>query len=452
MAFERMVTVNVTLSTTSVTRANFGTLIFIGAHNYFKERQRIYSSLDAVGADFPTTSDEYIAAQSAFSGSPRIANIKIGRRENDLLTLTPEPITAIGQQVSVTVVGTDGVSVDAVFTSAAGNEDAATVVADLAGDLSGIVGVTVGGTTTLTLAEAVQGVAFSIADPEGFDSVVSTATELPADTLTEISKESDDYYFVTAHDHTQSYVEAMAAAIETKRKQYWYSLADTQALLAPVQPPVGTGEKLEDTGYLRTYGWFHDEADTLFVETHYVALMAIYDPGTIVIANNQVFVGGIARDPANQLPLDDTQLNNLNAKNLSVVIEDGGVNVTNAQGGLSASGEWTDVVRDMDFIQARLEEATKKFMISQNKIAFTNFGIASLESVVINELNKYVETETTTNILEAEKPYELFFPDASEFTAQDKALRKFTWSANLYLAGAIQITVANITIGYREGE
>lgn len=448
-SYEQMVNVTISLETSPISRASFGIPLFIGAHAYFPERVRVYNSITAVGNDFPTFSDEYKAAQSAFSGDPKIRQIKIARREVDSIHIVPEVSTAAGQLYTVSVTGTDNVTVAASVTTT-GGEGQATIAASLATALAGVTGVTANAAgNTLTITKIGTG-EMTLSNLRRV-SVSATVTEAPALTLQEIEQVDNDWYFVAAHDHTSAYVQSMAAAIEAREKQYFVCIQDQDAIGPIADPFTDTLGILNSDGYLRSYGWFHDEADDIFPEMAYIAAGAVFDPGKGVWANQKIEgAGGAARDPATGRLLTQTQKNNLTQRKASFVELTAGVNVTNSQAGIAAGNEWADVVRNRDFLKARITEQYQFFMINQPVVPYTQPGIDRLESVLATELNRYVETEKQPHILRKDNPFQIRFPKARDISALTKATRIFSGEFDGYLAGAIQITNITGTLSYGE--
>lgn len=78
----KVVRVSILTSPTFPARKGFGLLLIVGksARLPLGQRIRFYSDMDAVAADFSSTDEEYIAANIAFSQSPRPNEIAIGRR------------------------------------------------------------------------------------------------------------------------------------------------------------------------------------------------------------------------------------------------------------------------------------------------------------------------------------------------------------------------------------
>ena len=126
MANKVIATVNIVLRTATVSRAGFGTPIFIATHRGFQERIRSYASTDEVAEDFDTSSPVYVAATRVFSHDVSVSTFKVGRRESDSNTYTPENVEE-GSVTSITVTVNDGDSVVASHTTGSA-EDAEDIV------------------------------------------------------------------------------------------------------------------------------------------------------------------------------------------------------------------------------------------------------------------------------------------------------------------------------------
>jgi len=76
-----IVVVNITRETAKITQAGFGTPLVFGplAAAEFTERYRVYSSIEAVEADFETTTEQWKAAAALFGQEIRPEQIVIGR-------------------------------------------------------------------------------------------------------------------------------------------------------------------------------------------------------------------------------------------------------------------------------------------------------------------------------------------------------------------------------------
>lgn len=436
MALQDIVNVSISLQTTSVSRAGFGTSIFIGSHRWFTERVRVYNSIKAAEEDLPSGSEELAAVTTAFSQDVAPKSVKVGRRDVDVLTFTPTAVTTSGQTFGITVVGTNGTSVAASFTTTTGSETATDVCNALRTGLSSVVGVTVSGTDTLTLAEATAGTPFAVTKLDDLTQTV-TVTETASQVLTAIEEEDSDFYFIAAHDHTETFVLAMAAAVEARSKIYFMSTDEAAALTALAQPATDILGKLEENNYFRTSGWFHQDADTKFPEMGFIAIASPYTPGGKIWANNKVAAIASSTSSTGK-DLTFTQRNYLNARNANWVESVGGIDIT--RNGKVAGDEWIDAIRNRDYLEARITEGLQNLLINQPVIPYTDSGIGMVRSTVTSVLNRSVSTESKPSILQENNPYTTDFPRSADVPFAEKQLRELNASFVGYLAGAIQIT------------
>ena len=131
--------------------------------------------------------------------------------------------------------------------------------------------------------------------------------------------------------------------------------------------------------------------------------------------------------------LNTTQQNNVTNNRGSIYIQVAGINQT--QFGRTNDGDWIDVIRGADFIQARMQENVLFRLANTEKIPFTNDGIA----VIQNEMEAVLITARDVNGIITD--YVIEAPDVSEVPVIDRGNRflsnmKFTAT----LAGAINTT------------
>jgi len=81
MGIEQIVDIQISRQTTAVSRAGFGTMLFVGEHAAPADRIKFYTSTTEVGADYDPADPEYIAAQSYFSQEISAERIAIGKKE-----------------------------------------------------------------------------------------------------------------------------------------------------------------------------------------------------------------------------------------------------------------------------------------------------------------------------------------------------------------------------------
>lgn len=443
--YEKIVQVNISLQTAAVSRAGFGTPLFIGDGLWFKERVRVYNDLESAASDLPTESDEYKALQAAFSADTPPSQVKIGRRDADNIVFTPEAVTAIGQTYSLTVVGTDGVAITASFTTTLGTETAADITAALDTGLSGITGVTVTDNTgTLQLAKSGSD-AYTVSGINRLSYEIST-TESPSDLMVAITAEDDDFYFVACNDHTSSFVLDMSADIEARTKLYFVSMQDAAILTAYSAASTDTFAQIRQNNRFRTSTWFHHEADTVFPEMGYISVAASADAGKKVWGNNRVFGTSTAKNPTNGLLLSATEKGYLEDRYSNYTEEVGGIAITRS--GKVSGNEWIDVIRNRDFLEARITENYQNLLINSPVIPYTDAGITKVRNNLTSTLNRYVETQVQPNILQENNPYLINFPRRSEVSFADVASRTFSGSFTGFLSGGIQVVKIQGTLTY----
>lgn len=390
-------TVNIALRTATVSRAGFGTPIFISSHRAFPERVRTYRTLTAVGEDFETTSAPFIAAQGLFASTPSPAQIKIGRREADAI-LTPQDVDN-GTQYSVTVTVNDGDAVTVTYTATTGNTaedvvDALKAAIDADGDVAAHVTTSKSGTgasATLTIEATASTDVFSLTELNNLGQTF-TSTEVAATALQEVRDVDDDFYFVTADDHTETFVIAMADAVQATEKLYFVSTQEQDSITtAYTVSSTDILAQLKTAGYTRTAGMWSHDADTAFRECNYVGVNAPYSPDVEAVVWSQVELAGVpvAQNGAGNALTATQQLNldNRNASYVRVTLSGNRV-----EGGQLASGRWIDQGRILDCMTARVREGQVQLFANQagGKVPGNASGISLAASALTNSLNPFV--------------------------------------------------------------
>jgi hypothetical protein len=130
--------------------------------------------------------------------------------------------------------------------------------------------------------------------------------------------------------------------------------------------------------------------------------------------------------------LTDTQRSALDGKNGNYYISAGGLALTYP--GKTASGEWFDVTRFVDWLQARLRERLIGLLANNAKVPFTDAGIA----LVVAEIRAQLQQGVAVGGLAESPAFTISAPLASDVSSVDRAARTLpdvTFSARL--AGAI---------------
>lgn len=444
--YSEIVNVQISLETSAVSRAGFGTPLIISDNVWFKERVRAYTSFEGAAEDFPTTSKEYAALQSVFSRGVDPATVKIGRREVDSITFTADAATAIGQVYTIEVLDTADATTTATFVTTTGSETPTDIATALVAAIGAPAGVTVvDDTGSLTLSKSGTD-PYAVTDVTSNISYVATTTEAPADTVNEIVSIDNDFYFVASTDHTQTFVLNLSTDIEAREKLYFVSTQEQDCIDTAYSPTAtDTASQLAQNNRFRTSYWFHHDADTVFPEMEYITVGAPFDPGKAIWANERVS-SEAAKDPLTGKLLSTTQKTNLVNKYANFTEIVGGLTITRR--GQVSGNEWIDVIRNRDFLVARITEAYQNFLINSKVVPYTDIGIARTQTVLSSTLNRYVETEAQPNILQAKNPYIINFPRRKDVSFGDVAARVFNGAFTAYLAGALQVVEISGSLNY----
>lgn len=441
MSYQQIVTVNISLDVTGVSRATFGTPIFIADHVWFKEKTRSYTTATGWQGDFPTSSDVYAGMQAAFSQDIDPSTVKVGRREVDSITFTPDAATSAGQEYTLQVLDTADVTTTATFVTTTGSETATTIATALFTALGSPTGITLTDNTgSVTLAKSGTA-AYAVTDINKLTYTTIT-TQTAANMMADITDEDDDFYFVACNDHSAAFIEALSNDIESRTKQYWVSTQNQADLGVYSESATDIPSVLKQNARYRTSYWFHHEADTKFPEMNYLAMFAPRDAGKYVISGNLTKGIGAAKNPLTGNYLSDTDKTNLTNKNASFTENVGGIGITRRGTVSGGATFFVDIIRDRDFLEARLTENLQNLIINQPKIIYTDAGIALIDNVISSTLDRYKARGATPNILQEDNPYKINLPERKDISFGDVAARTFSGEVTMYLAGAIQIIAA----------
>ncbi len=418
MSLDSLITVTISKLTTAPTRVGFGTPLVMGFHTIFPERARIYESVAAMITDgFATSAPEVATVTALFSQNPRPTQAIVGRRENPTdMSVKLTPIAVNDTQYDVTINGT-------VFSFVS---DSSAIVAEIVTGLelainAGSEPVTaVDNATDLQLDADVAGDLFTLVVDR---TLITQDDETPeagivADYLA-IQQANDDFYAVLPTSHATLEIEALAVTIEAQKKIMLATSADDDILTG-----VGLMADLKTAGFVRTITMYHPKPHQ-YGGAGWAGQLLPLDPGSATwkfktIAGLDVTV------------LTPTEQNNVLTENGNIYVAVAGISIT--CDGKSASGEFIDITRGIDWYAQRLQERIFAVLANALKVPFTNEGIAIIENEVHGQ-----NAEAIDNGVFASAPAPtVSVPDALNVPFSDKATRtlpdvKFTAT----LAGAI---------------
>lgn len=231
----------------------------------------------------------------------------------------------------------------------------------------------------------------------------------------------NDWYFLLTVPIDDVTVKEAAATIEALRKLYFFRNGDADVRS---QADDDLASELKDLGYFRTSVFYTSDVSE-FGDSGFVGRVAPFDPGSETWAFKTLAA----------VPVDswtDSEKANLLSKNVNFYVEIAGVSVT--RDGKVIGGEYIDVIRFIDWLQARMQEEIFGNMIRLPKIPYSTQGIAVIES----SMRAVLERGVRAGGIPSSEDYSVTVPLLSEISQNDRAARRlpgFAFSARI--AGAI---------------
>lgn len=226
-----VVVVNITRSSTNVSRTGFGIPLILGVHTQFAGRVQSYTSLSAVADDFDTTDAEYLKAADLFAQELTPLTIKIGRRVANIQQENNITVGAV-EDTTLYTVTIGGVVYD--FTSDADATEAeivtGLVAAIDAGDLKILA---TDNTTDFDLQADIAGDGFPVTVSANLAVTTTTANIDVASELQEVIDVDNDFYFVHLTSKTKQDILRMAAVNEARTKLFFPITNDVSAKAIP---------------------------------------------------------------------------------------------------------------------------------------------------------------------------------------------------------------------------
>lgn len=259
------------------------------------------------------------------------------------------------------------------------------------------------------------GIAQDHADP-------GVATDLAA-----IALDNNDWYGLVSLYNSKAVVQAVAAYAEANKKLYVAQSQDSAIITTAISGTDDVAEALKNSAYDRTaliYSGITDE----FADAAWLGKCLPFAPGSETWKFKTL--AGVAASS-----LSETHKVNLRAKSCNFVYTVAGRNIT-AEGVVS-SGEFIDIIRGVDWFEARLQERIFLLLANAAKVPFTDGGIALIEGEVRSQCTEGIEAGFLTN----NPAPEVFVPKAADVSTLNKAARllpdvKF----NATIAGAVHKT------------
>ncbi len=251
------------------------------------------------------------------------------------------------------------------------------------------------------------------------------ATDLAA-----IAGADSSWYGLTLTTQGKDELDAASAWAESNAKQFIQASQDGAILAAT----SGNVMKLAQTASRARTGYIFHQNPKQHAGAAWMGSVFSIDPGAVTYAFRQLR----NVDKSNLTP---THIANIEAANGNYFVDIGGHGITLP--GKTASGEWLDIIRDLDWYEVQIGVEHLLVKLNNNKVPMTNAGIAMEETALRTATKRAV----AAGFLDGDS-VTYTVPDVLEISANKRALRtldKLRVSARVQ--GAIHITnvVATIT-------
>lgn len=433
----KVVQITVSLLTAGAKAAGFGTLMINTFHTRFSELIRFYNDTDGMVSDGFVNGDAALAAAGqAFAQNPSPERVAVGRRQNaPTITYKLTPTVLNLKKYEVKLVSKLGVVSDVSFTSD-GTATAAEITAGLVGVINGIatapyVASATDGNTTVTVVAAAATDYFSL---EVVDQSVllvqnNTADNNVANDLAAINLADDSWYGLTMGSQGKAELLAAAGWCETNEKLLLQATSDGDCLTGAATDVMSQNKT---ANRFRSALIYHQNP-AQHAGACWLGATFPLDPGSLTFAFRQL-------RNLDTSPLNPTQITNIENKNGNYFTDIAGVSFT--LNGKLASGEWIDITRDSDWFEAQLGVAHLNVKLNNNKVPFTDKGIALEESA----MRAVCKQACDAGFLD-ETTLEFVVPLAKNVPSTDRknrVLNQLQLSANVQ--GAIHVTKIRATI------
>jgi len=424
MDLNRIVTINISLATVSPSRASFGVPLVLAHHTRNADLYRDYTSLAGMVSDNFTVNDQaYKLAAAVFSQRPRPPVVRLGRLPtpgSDWLAELDLTGIAAGQRCTFTFVEADGTEtdVDVPFTTDAAGTVTAAVAAAANAKITA-------STNKIIFDSGANGVRCYVKDITGFGNYTDTTGDWAYDTaLTAIFNASPAFYSVSIDVDSAANIADVAAWVLTNKRIYGASPQYTN--------PAGYTSA---ANALRTAS--NDRAFSLITrddpEAHgaagWLGVILAKDPGKATTAYKSVT--GLTTDAWTA-----ANLTTLNTDNTNYYVEVNAVPLTYP--GKTHGGEWIDVTRDVDWLEARLAERLLALQVNNDKVPFTNAGI----SMIGNEVRGQLAEAEAAGVIDA--GWTVVLPDVLDVSSTNRNARNLPGvEFEARLAGAVHTVTVN---------
>lgn len=445
---DRIVNVQISLNTIPIATEDFSTLLIAGPHVGSLVRVETITGADQLlDMGLSNTDPLYLAANDGFSQIPRPRQIKIGRRQVDVVSIVPIVREGATYKLTIRQRDSEGNAQSFDFEYVAGTGVTAETITDgikaLTDAETALKQNVVSAGGVLTITNQNNGDPLSVATNTMLTIETLTAANSIQNDLTAILSEDNAWYGLCITSRTQQDILDAAEWTESNNKLFGTAIAEPGAYDAAVT--TDTGSKLQENNYYRTHWWYHANAATDFEDVAVMTRCFAVLPGGETWANKQL--NGITTDK-----LSETQYLTITSKGGNTFEPFRNVSIT--QNGKVAAGEWIDIIRFRDWLAEEIKIRVFRLLITNDKVPYTDPGIAMVENQIRGALKLGQDrggiAPTEYDEFDVANPgFTVEVPLSSNISSNDKASRilndvKF----NARPAGAIHVVEIRGSLTY----
>jgi hypothetical protein len=418
MGIEEVVNITITAETQTVSREGFGVPLAAVYHTLNADRVREYSSLNAMVTDgFTAGTAAYRLASKIFGQNPRPKKLKIGRRALPPTVkwrFTPTSFV-VGEIYKITFVrpaGTTGTCTYTVQVADTATTVTTALLAAVAAISPTVLMTPTNNTTNFDLTATVAG---ALTDVQVTNNLTINQTNVDpgiATDLAAILAADQDWYGLCIDSNSKAEVLAAAAWVEANKKLGGFDSYDGDVKAGTAS---NTFETAQLSAYKRSFGLFGNSS-LCFAGAGWLSRLLAFDPGKATTAFKTL--AGIEvttlTDTQKSMIAGDGETHGDGGNHYTRI---GGVNIT--RWGKAFSGQYIDVTRDIDYLEARLKEDVFAKLANLPKVPYTNAGIAIITGTMQARLDKSVEE----GILSRDTPPKVYAPALSVIATNSRASR-----------------------------
>lgn len=371
---DRIVNVQISLNTNGVSKEGFSTMLVVGTHANNLNRVTTYTNInDLINDGFSTDDPIYRAVSAAFSQTPRPRQVKVGRRQVEEVNLSVNNVKDnTDYTITVSSKDTDGtVDEEAYKYNSQTSATATKIVEGLQALMASDTAVTATASGEKLQLTAKSGKSFAIKISSNLSAELTEPTEEIADTMSAVMASDSDFYGIVLASRDKDDIMAMAEWVETQTKLFGTSTAEQGAKDSETDTDLLS--MLKAKNYYRTFAFYHELADSEYLEAGVMARCFAIEPGGETWANK--VLSGLTADN-----LTETEYLAISGKNGNTFETFRNKSIT--QNGKVAGDEWIDVIRFRDWLQEEITVNVFNLLINSDKVPYTDAGIALVENQI----------------------------------------------------------------------